>query len=162
MSLSVIGIVKRIRPVDWNRFRCPLRYFLVSHAPRDCSAVLKQGQTKSGVYRIYPFSTGCRSVRVYCDMETAGGGWTVRSLSFSSSLSPSLHLSLSPCTKLCKFIFSSRFQMLLFQCVLRHIHIIYGGGGGVVFIVVTRIPKECPAWERDLKPGIINSISGTM
>ncbi|XP_056003564.1 fibroleukin-like [Ostrea edulis] len=49
--------------------------FLVSHIPRDCSAILEGGQTKSGVYKISPLSTR-HAICVYCDMETAGGGWT--------------------------------------------------------------------------------------
>ncbi|XP_050687491.1 techylectin-5A-like isoform X2 [Eriocheir sinensis] len=46
--------------------------------PVDCADYLMAGATSSGVYEIYPFSCTCaRSVRVWCDMETDGGGWTV-------------------------------------------------------------------------------------
>ncbi|XP_042867273.1 ficolin-1-like [Penaeus japonicus] len=46
--------------------------------PADCADHLLMGSTTSGVYEIYPFSCSCREpVRVWCDMETDGGGWTV-------------------------------------------------------------------------------------
>ncbi|XP_063591508.1 ficolin-2-like [Penaeus indicus] len=46
--------------------------------PVDCADHLLMGSTTSGVYEIYPFSCSCSEpVRVWCDMETDGGGWTV-------------------------------------------------------------------------------------
>ncbi|XP_027213145.1 ficolin-2 isoform X1 [Penaeus vannamei] len=53
--------------------------------PVDCADHLLMGSTASGVYEIYPFSIlptcarcSCSEpVRVWCDMETDGGGWTV-------------------------------------------------------------------------------------
>ncbi|GBN92542.1 Techylectin-5A [Araneus ventricosus] len=47
--------------------------------PMDCAELRENGVTESGVYTIYPRSrlAGCQSIDVYCDMETAGGGWTV-------------------------------------------------------------------------------------
>ncbi|XP_066293839.1 microfibril-associated glycoprotein 4-like [Branchiostoma lanceolatum] len=49
--------------------------------PRDCSDLLKEGHDSSGIYTIYPFSNDVqdsgRSVGVFCDMDTDGGGWTV-------------------------------------------------------------------------------------
>ncbi|GBM44673.1 hypothetical protein AVEN_214200-1 [Araneus ventricosus] len=47
--------------------------------PADCSEVLANGNTRNGLYSIWPRSrlANGNSVMVYCDMETDGGGWTV-------------------------------------------------------------------------------------
>ncbi|XP_036398615.1 angiopoietin-2-like isoform X3 [Megalops cyprinoides] len=43
---------------------------------RDCSEIFKSGITESGVYNVrLPNST--HIVKVFCDMKTRGGGWTV-------------------------------------------------------------------------------------
>ena len=42
--------------------------------PKDCSD-LKYKHSKSGVYRIDPDNV--KSFKVYCDMDTDGGSWTV-------------------------------------------------------------------------------------
>ncbi|XP_071949975.1 microfibril-associated glycoprotein 4-like [Antedon mediterranea] len=44
--------------------------------PRDCSEVLASGFGTSGKYEIKPTGDG-KPFDVYCDMDTAGGGWTV-------------------------------------------------------------------------------------
>lgn len=49
--------------------------------PRDCGD-LKGG---SGVYTISPFGEKC-GFDVYCDMDTDGGGWTVRNTQRVGSL----------------------------------------------------------------------------
>ena len=53
-----------------------------SKYPRDCQDVLQNGQTESGLYTVYMPEEGdiaenavLKSVSVYCDMDTAGGGW---------------------------------------------------------------------------------------
>ncbi|XP_056010014.1 fibrinogen C domain-containing protein 1-like [Ostrea edulis] len=49
--------------------------FLSALLPQDCQDILWSGTRDNGVYTIYPRGTGGFSV--YCDMKTAGGGWTV-------------------------------------------------------------------------------------
>ncbi|XP_053386118.1 atrial natriuretic peptide receptor 3-like [Mercenaria mercenaria] len=42
----------------------------------DCTDILNNGYTSSGLYKIYP--TGSKSgYKVLCDLETDGGGWTI-------------------------------------------------------------------------------------
>ena len=44
--------------------------------PKDCEDVLKAGNGQSGIYTVKPPNeqTG---IQVYCDMDSAGGGWLV-------------------------------------------------------------------------------------
>ncbi|XP_034410202.1 tenascin [Cyclopterus lumpus] len=45
--------------------------------PTECSQELLNGALQSGELDIYPQGKDGQAARVYCDMETEGGGWTV-------------------------------------------------------------------------------------
>ncbi|GBO21995.1 Techylectin-5A, partial [Araneus ventricosus] len=47
--------------------------------PMDCEEVLRRGHNESGIYTIWPRNRimADRSLDVFCDMDTDGGGWTV-------------------------------------------------------------------------------------
>ncbi|XP_064104176.1 angiopoietin-2-like [Macrobrachium nipponense] len=60
--------------------------------PADCADVQIQGHTESGVYTLYPDRT-LETKDVYCDPETAEGGWTVF-LNANCSRNPSTSTSL--------------------------------------------------------------------
>ncbi|XP_061190468.1 fibrinogen beta chain-like [Saccostrea echinata] len=55
--------------------------------PLDCKDLRDNGYTNTGVYKIYPFENSSRPVRVYCDMITMDGGWTVIQKRIDGSLS---------------------------------------------------------------------------
>lgn len=46
-------------------------------ALKDCKELNLKGFNADGVYKIYPYLPVTTAVRVYCDMTTDGGEWTV-------------------------------------------------------------------------------------
>ncbi|CAL1287175.1 unnamed protein product [Larinioides sclopetarius] len=61
---------------------CPPVLAKVELTPIDCADVLSSGQNESGVYTVWPKNRVIegRPLNVFCDMDTDGGGWTVRYL----------------------------------------------------------------------------------
>lgn len=59
-----------------QRFEVFLSTLDMSSKPRDCQDIESLGYRRTGVYIVYP-ARYKRAVRVRCDMDTAGGGWTV-------------------------------------------------------------------------------------
>ncbi|XP_022080137.1 fibrinogen C domain-containing protein 1-like [Acanthaster planci] len=46
--------------------------------PKDCNDIRELGGGKDGLYTVYPsYVESCDGIRVYCDQQTEGGGWTV-------------------------------------------------------------------------------------
>ena len=63
-------------------------FFIAAFVPRDCLDVQLSGRRSSGMYSVY-ITGNSAPTRVYCDMETSGGGWLV-SYNYES-YQPSLH-----------------------------------------------------------------------
>ncbi|XP_061190380.1 fibroleukin-like [Saccostrea echinata] len=53
------------------------RYYSHHYLPVDCNDLRNNCRPNTGVYEIYPFGTSSRPIRVYCDMDTMDGGWTI-------------------------------------------------------------------------------------
>ncbi|XP_062616883.1 angiopoietin-4-like [Saccostrea cucullata] len=52
------------------------KYFFHDFLATDCQDILDKGHYNSGVYDIYPYGISSIPVKVFCDMDTMGGGWT--------------------------------------------------------------------------------------
>ena len=58
----------------------------VTFPPRDCLGWFKRGYKTNGVYTIY-LKSQSRSIEVYCDMTTKGGGWILFQRRFNGNIS---------------------------------------------------------------------------
>ncbi|GBM43985.1 hypothetical protein AVEN_187587-1 [Araneus ventricosus] len=63
---------------DFDTFEGPTS----KHNPVDCEEVLEADHNEGGVYTVWTRSrvTGDRRLEVFCDMDTDGMGWTVRTI----------------------------------------------------------------------------------
>ncbi|GBN41482.1 hypothetical protein AVEN_97038-1, partial [Araneus ventricosus] len=85
-SLAYIEISKKLVSDVIENFPKCSKPIVLDENLRDCSEVLASGRNKSGVYTIWPkeHSTTGKPLKIYCDMETDGGGWTEITLPYDS------------------------------------------------------------------------------
>ncbi|XP_048457358.1 fibrinogen-like protein 1 [Rhincodon typus] len=87
LQTQVHNLLARLDQAHSNS-NCSLQHHLLSeqhklsdlqyirNCPLDCASIYYNGVSQSGVYTIIP-SIGGLPIRVYCDMDTAAGGWTI-------------------------------------------------------------------------------------
>lgn len=78
---KVANLTSVVNSLDSQCFKCPNHEHNQPHPVqhliyKDCSDYYVLGKRSSGIYRVTPDHRNS-SFEVYCDMETAGGGWTV-------------------------------------------------------------------------------------
>ncbi|GFT72344.1 techylectin-5A [Nephila pilipes] len=78
-GLAFLEITKNLISEVKDKFQACSKTLICPNRPRDCSEILANGNSESGVYTIFPVVgySAEESMEVYCDMETDGGGWTV-------------------------------------------------------------------------------------
>ncbi|XP_071807703.1 ryncolin-1-like [Asterias amurensis] len=73
---EVQGIRRQLEQLQGSLFPLVLDLQGRLPLPKDCSEIRASGVSTSGVYTVQPLGSG-EAFRVYCDMETDSGGWTV-------------------------------------------------------------------------------------
>ncbi|XP_062586694.1 fibroleukin-like [Saccostrea cucullata] len=63
------------------------RYYFPEFLPSDCKAHRANGYDKSDAYDIYPYGIKSIPVKVHCNMDIMGGGWTAIQKRFDGSVS---------------------------------------------------------------------------
>ncbi|KAF8787975.1 Techylectin-5A like protein [Argiope bruennichi] len=80
-SLAYVEISKKLISDVREIFPTCSKNIVVQYCkPKDCSEILASGRKENGVYTIWPripHSTTQKPLKVYCDMKTDNGGWTV-------------------------------------------------------------------------------------
>ena len=70
--MSIKCMVMVIGHLENAQYFC--NYVKLIFSVRSCYDILQEGKTKTGVYST---TVGREDKRVFCDMQSSGGGWTV-------------------------------------------------------------------------------------